>query len=183
MKKALISLGTGLLVIAVSIVFQTAGKIHADAAPAGIPVRLRAPEIDLDVTIEQTGFAADGTSLGVPKSCYDVAWYKFGPRPGTVGNAVIDGHVECKTVQYAALYNLDKILVGETFQVTDDQGVTRTFEVTKKTSYAYNQVDTSLVFSNTDGDADLNIITCGGTWMPDKKLYDQRLVVFAKLLK
>ena len=44
--------------------------------------------------------------MGVPTNFTDVGWYRYGPAPGTPGNAVIDGHLDGKSVPEAVFYNL-----------------------------------------------------------------------------
>jgi sortase A len=54
-------------------------------------VRLQIPSIKVDAAIQYVGLTGSG-SMEVPQGRADVAWYKFGPRPGDLGSAVIAGH-------------------------------------------------------------------------------------------
>ena len=111
----------------------------------------------------------------------DVAWYKGGPLPGMPGSAVIDGHVDGKNVPKAVFYNLGKLKKGDTVQVVNAGGETLSFKVINTKTYAYDDPAAD-VFASDVGVSRLNLITCGGTWIKAKKLYDKRVVVFTKLV-
>jgi hypothetical protein len=59
------------------------------------PVRLRAPDIDVDAAVIPLGLEPDGT-LEVPQDFSETGWYTAGPEPGEPGPAVIAGHVDSK---------------------------------------------------------------------------------------
>src|SRR5205085_1186906 len=61
----------------------------------GVPVRLRIPALGLRTSIEPVGLRAG--AMDVPTNVWDVGWFQLGPRPGDVGNAVIDGHLDSTT--------------------------------------------------------------------------------------
>src|SRR4051794_4191881 len=62
---------------------------------SGSPVRLRIPALSLRTSIEPVGLRAG--ALDVPTNVWNVGWFQLGPRPGDVGNAVIDGHLDSVT--------------------------------------------------------------------------------------
>lgn len=143
----------------------------------GIPVRLTIPAIKVDAAVEQVGLTAEG-AVDVPSSPRTVGWYNLGPRPGAEGSAVIDGHFGWKDGLPSVFDNLHELKTGDTLSSVDDQGLTTTFVVRKLQTY--NQQDiVPEVFTSTDGQAHLNLITCQGVWNRLKQTYAQRLVVFA----
>jgi hypothetical protein len=55
-------------------------------------VRLTIPKLGIAPYVEPVGLVQG--AMDVPSNIWDVAWLKIGPRPGDVGNAVIDGHLD-----------------------------------------------------------------------------------------
>lgn len=146
----------------------------------GVPSRLIVPSIGVDAAIESLGLVAPEGALAVPKNFVDVGWYKDGPRPGTAGSAVIDGHFNGKHVPEAVFFKLGTLSVGDSVFVVDKNNHRFEFLVTKVRTFNYLD-STEEVF---DGSTEprLNLITCAGDWLPSEHLYDKRTVVFTKLV-
>ncbi len=150
--------------------------VFIEQARAGLPVRLKIPEINVDSAVEHVGFTPAG-AMDVPKGPDEVAWFDLGPRPGEKGSAAIAGHYGWKNGIPAAFDNLDKLKKGDKIYVEDDGGAIITFVVRESRTYAQNE-DAPEVFGSNDGKAHLNLITCEGTWNKAQKSYSNRLVVF-----
>lgn len=159
-----------------SIASGTMPGVFADNVAA--PDRLVIPAIGVDAHVKTVGVDANG-DMATPGNATDVAWYKGGPYPGKPGSAVIDGHLNTKTVPQAIFYNLDKLKTGDELQVRTVDGQTLTFKVTEVKQYAENS-STQDIFVSSDGKSHLNLITCAGDWVPEKHIYTQRLVVFTE---
>lgn len=149
--------------------------------PARAPQRLRIPSLQIDTTIQHVGVNKNG-NMGTPSNFTDVAWYKYGPAPGDSGSAVIAGHVDNALSLSGVFKDLNQIEVGDRVYVEDATGRELVFEVTSVRTYPYDDVPTEILF-NASGTRRLNLITCEGTWLKDKKTYDQRLVVFTRLVE
>jgi LPXTG-site transpeptidase (sortase) family protein len=147
------------------------------------PVRLIIPAIGVDAHIQSVGLAwqGDGT-MGIPTNFTDVGWYDQGPRPGTPGNAVIDGHFDGKDVPQAVFYNLKNLVPGDLVKVEDRAGNVLQFRVTETKLYDYT-APTDEIFSGDSSVARLNLITCGGSWNKAEKVYNKRVVIFTELVK
>ncbi len=145
----------------------------------GLPVSLEIPLINVNASIESLGLTSDG-AMAVSKGPDDVAWYNLGPRPGEIGSAVMVGHYGWKNSIPAVFDNLSKLKKGDKIYVKDEKGATVTFVVNKVQTYGENQ-DASDVFYSNDGQAHLNLITCGGTWNKITKSYSNRTVVFTNM--
>jgi len=139
-------------------------------------IRLKIPEINVDVAIEPLGLTAD-QSIDAPKDPFGVAWFNLGPRPGENGNAVISGHYGWKNGIPAVFDNLHKLQKGDNLYIEDEKGIVITFVVNEIRTYSQND-DVSGVFTSSDGKAHLNLITCTGVWDKVSKSYSKRLVVF-----
>jgi len=147
-----------------------------------LPVRLIIPAIGVDAAIQSVGlfWNGDGT-MSIPTNFTDVAWYNGGPIPGAPGSAVIDGHLDGRNVRKAVFYNLGNLKPGDLVEVLDASGTPWRFQVTRLAAYAYN-ASTSDIFSGDTSIARLNLITCAGDWIKNKKLYNERMVVFTELI-
>lgn len=143
-----------------------------------LPVRLKIPTINIDAPIEYVGLTPL-RAMEVPKDSLNVGWYKLGPRPGEVGSAVIDGHVDRENGEPGVFANLYKLKAGDKVYIEDDKGKILTFIVRKSQTFDPGLADGE-VFARTDG-IHLNLITCDGVWDGTKKSYSKRLVVFADI--
>ncbi|MDH3293414.1 MAG: class F sortase [Acidimicrobiia bacterium] len=110
----------------------------------------------------------------------DVGWYRYGPRPGEAGSAVLAGHVASGGVDGAFRF-LDRLQPGDLIVVEFDTGGTTTFMVKDKI-----QVDkTSLPFDQLfarNGAPQIALITCGGEFNYEERSYQDNIVVTADLV-
>ncbi|HUD02912.1 MAG TPA: class F sortase [Candidatus Paceibacterota bacterium] len=143
------------------------------------PARLIISSIGVNANVEQVGKKADG-SMGTPQTFGDVAWYALGAKPGSPGNAVIDGHVDNALTTAGVFMHLSQVHLGDLIEVADASGATRTFVVNNIQEVPADSAPDASIFTTT-GPASLVLITCDGTWVPDAKSFDQRLEVFATL--
>ena len=143
----------------------------------GVPVRLKISGIGVDVTVESLGLTSAG-AMDTPKGPDEVGWFKLGTRPGENGSAVIAGHYGTwKNGKGSVFDNLHKLSKGDKLSIEDASGASISFVVRESRSYDPG-ADASEIFSSSDGQAHLNLITCEGAWNKDAKSYPQRLVVF-----
>jgi sortase (surface protein transpeptidase) len=145
----------------------------------GVPVRLQIPAIGVDAPIESVGRTADG-DLGVPSGYESVAWYGDGPSPGTIGNAVIDGHLDSKTGP-AVFWRLGDLNPGDEVLVQDDAGTVLRFAVSSVEAFTTGTAPLDRIFGPSF-DRNLNLVTCTGTFDRNVRQYDQRLVVYTEFV-
>jgi len=145
-----------------------------------IPARLKIPSLGIDANIQQTGITKSG-AMGTPTNFTDVAWYKYGPVPGQLGSAVIDGHVDNGLSLAGVFKHLGDIQKGADLYVDTKAGQTLHFVVTDVESYPYKSVPVNDIFAKADRPR-LNLITCEGRWVKADKTYDQRLVIYTQLV-
>lgn len=146
-------------------------------ANPGIPIRLTIPKINVNAVVESVGITQNG-AIGVPKGPATTAWFNLGPRPGDNGSAVITGHYGYWKIGVGSVFdNLNKLVKGDKIYVEDENGTKFTFVVRESAIYD-PQAKASLVLYSDDGKAHLNLVTCGGTWIPAQKTFSNRLVIF-----
>ncbi len=158
-----------------------AAVAQAPSYPATYPARLRIPSLSINVAVQEVGVNMKG-NIGTPSNFTDVGWYIFGGIPGDIGNAVIDGHVDNGLALAGVFKHLGDVHTGDDVYVDTYGHKTLHFVVTNMVSYPYDNVPAEVLSRQQDA-ARLVLITCGGTWVPDRKTYDQRLVVTAKLVR
>jgi LPXTG-site transpeptidase (sortase) family protein len=141
------------------------------------PVKISIESIGVFALIEPVGLS--NGAMSVPKSSQDVGWYSLGPKPGDIGSAVIDGHVNWMDGGDAVFTHLDDIKIGDIVSITNNYGYTDKFIVRDIKDYPVD-ADTSDVFLSTDGGRYLNLITCTGTWNEKLETHNSRLVVFTE---
>ncbi len=146
----------------------------------GLPVRLKIPKIGVDSGIDSLGLTAQG-DMDAPKALANAGWYNVGTRPGSIGNAVINGHfggTENRPAVFDKLHTLQK---GDLLNVQDGKGDTHNFIIREMRIFQPDE-DANIVFKASDNKAHLNLITCQGSWDKGQQSYSARLVVFTDLL-
>lgn len=146
------------------------------------PTKLTIPTIDVDTNLMNVGLQNDG-SIGVPPLQADspAGWFDRGPAPGEKGPAVILGHVTALNQQGPAVFfKLGALRKNDEISVTREDGKVAVFTVTRivQTSKPdFSSIDT---YGNTD-DAQLRLITCGGSFNKQTGRHADNIVVHAKL--
>ncbi|MEX1061911.1 MAG: class F sortase, partial [Patescibacteria group bacterium] len=151
--------------------------VLSEQTSSGLPIRLKIPRIKVDAAVESVGRTPEG-AMAILESLDDVAWFRFGSRPGEVGNAVIAGHYGWRNGKTAVFDKLYKLSKGDEISVEDKHGVVTTFVVREIRKYD-PEADASDVFESNNGTAHLNLITCAGEWNEATQTFSKRLVVFA----
>lgn len=158
----------------------TSSAVAARATPTPvpvIPVKLQIPAINVTAPVEVVGLTPTG-AMDVPKQWNDVGWYEYGPTPGEVGNSAMAGHLDSTTAP-AVFWRLGSLKPGDKVMVSLSNKQTVTFVVTAKVTYPYNSAPIDKVFGPAST-ANLNLITCGGSWDAFTKNYSNRIVVYTK---
>lgn len=146
------------------------------------PVRLLIPAIKVKAKVQTVGLVPNGVSeMSVPDNFTDVGWYGLGTLPGQPGSAVMVGHLNGKGVTEAVFYDLDQLVKGDQVIVSDRFGQLLIFTVVAVKIYDFD-APTQDIFLGDKSKVRLNLITCSGDWLVEKKLYDKRTVVFTELI-
>jgi LPXTG-site transpeptidase (sortase) family protein len=146
--------------------------------PVAAPVSLTIPLIGVSTKLITLGLASDGSLQVPPLSDTAVAgWYTGSPRPGAIGSAIIVGHVD--TVHGPAVFDrLGQLRKGDQVYVRRADGTLVKFLVTAVQTYPKDQFPTQTVYGPTP-DAELRLITCGGTFDRATGHYVSNIVVYA----
>ena len=155
------------------------GPAERAAIPAKPTDRLYIPSLGVNASVMTLGLI--GGALDVPKTLWQVGWYRGSVKPGDNGTAIFDGHSGAPG-QYGVLEHLSQLKVGQTIIYSYVDGRTLTFRVTSSRAYPETQASAETLFAKT-ATPSLNVISCYGHWNPKTEDYAQRWIVTAQLVK
>jgi LPXTG-site transpeptidase (sortase) family protein len=147
------------------------------AAQVAEPVALVIPSIGVTSAIVHLGLTSSG-ALQVPPTTSVAGWYTGSPRPGSIGSAVIAGHIDSVTGP-GIFFRLPQLQRGDRVYVKRADGTLAVFEVTEVQMYAKDAFPTAAVYGAVP-DPELRLITCGGTFDYATRSYLSNTVVFAR---
>jgi len=146
--------------------------------PVAAPVSLTIPLIGVKTNLMTLGLGSNGELQVPPLSMASVAgWYTGSPRPGSIGSAIIVGHIDT-TKGPAVFYRLNKLTRGDKIYVKRADGTLAEFRVTSVQSYPKDDFPTQEVYGPVP-DAELRLITCGGAYDFATHHYVRNTVVYA----
>lgn len=160
---------------------QPTSTSTAEVIEVADPVHIRIPSAHIDADFVGPLGLNDDQTVEVPDSFEEVGWYKYGPRPGELGPAVVLGHVDSYQGP-AVFYSLGQAKVGDTIEIDRADGTTAVFEVIKSQRYPQSDFPTAEVYGDLDYPG-LRVITCTGTYDHGSLRYSHNLVVYAKLIE
>ncbi len=142
-------------------------------------MQVRIPSLGVRRGLIDLGLNRDGT-MEVPKDPADVGWFDQSVTPGSLGPAVLAGHVTWNG-KTAVFFELAKLRNGDRVEVTRRDGSTAVFAVTAVQQHPKNRFPTEAVYGTIDH-AGLRLITCAGKYDNANARYLDNIVVFAKLV-
>ncbi|HUF59930.1 MAG TPA: class F sortase [Actinomycetota bacterium] len=149
--------------------------------PRSKPVAIDIPSIGVHSSLLSLGVNADNTVQVPSGPGYDQAgWYRFSPTPGSLGPAVILGHVSGARGASVS-FELGRLRPGDRVKVARRDGSVAIFEVTRVRRYPKDRFPSQLVYGNTDHPA-LRLITCGRLFDSTTGHHVDNVVVFASLV-
>lgn len=163
---------------------KTTLQVETTPAPhalsAAEPQRLTIPSIGVDTSINSVGQETNGELETPALFSHTVGWYRHSPTPGEIGPSVLVGHVDTYKGP-SVFWNLATITPGSEIVVQRKDNSTARFRVTTVEQYEQHDFPTEQVYGNTD-DAQLRLITCGGSYNYLQDRYSANTVVYATLL-
>jgi hypothetical protein len=144
------------------------------------PVALVIPAIGVSTTLVHLGLTANG-ALQVPSSTSVAGWYTGSARPGAIGSAVIAGHIDSVSGP-GVFFRLRLLHRGSRVYVRRANGSVAVFEVTAVHTYLKSHFPTEAVYGP-EPDAELRLITCGGTFDYATGHYLSNVIAYATLVQ
>jgi sortase (surface protein transpeptidase) len=148
----------------------------AAAVAAPRPTGLVIPAIGVKTRLVRLGVTATGVPQ-VPASIAVAGWYTFSPRPGATGSAVIAGHIDSVSGP-GVFFRLRKLRPGELVYVQRRHARMAVFKVTAVQTFLKSRFPTAAVYDPVPN-AQLRLVTCGGTFDPATHHYLSNVIVFA----
>lgn len=152
--------------------------IPASSHPTA-PKFISIPKLNLSTITEAVGEDYLGR-MDIPENENNVAWWKYGAKPGEDGSLVLAGHVDRSTGGPGIFYALDSLQPGDQLTVTDQLNRRYTYTVVEQATYSDSDFPLETVFAQKDQPR-LNLITCAGSFNPQTQNYQQRTVVYTIL--
>jgi hypothetical protein len=157
----------------------TSDRVRGPMLDHSEPAELRIRSIGVRSRLVRLGLDPAG-ALEVPTVAAEAGWYTGAPAPGTLGPAVIAGHVSWNSVP-GVFYRLGELRRGDRVEVLRRDGRTAVFAVTGVGRFAKDGFPTEAVYGTTDHAA-LRLITCGGRYDTGAARFEDNVVVFARLV-
>ncbi|MEQ7008288.1 class F sortase [Actinopolymorpha sp. B17G11] len=150
---------------------------------ASAPTALAIPAIDVRSPLQRLGQTADGRlEVPPPGPHYDEAgWYRYSPTPGSLGPAVIVGHLDSSRGR-SIFWRLGDLEPHDKIHIARADGTVAVFAVDAVRQYRKNQFPTQLVYGNTNHAA-LRLITCGGPIDRTSGHHRDNIIVLAYLVQ
>jgi hypothetical protein len=147
------------------------------------PASISIPAIGVRSVVRHLGQAPNG-SLEVPSGAQynDAAWYRHSPTPGSLGPAVMLGHVDSAAQGPSVFFRLGELRRGHRVTITRADGSVAVFVVDAVHRYPKKDFPTELVYNDLDH-AGLRLVTCGGAFDDAAGSYMDNVVVFASLVE
>ncbi len=146
----------------------------ADDGPQ--PTRLTIESLGIDrAPVISVGVETDG-AMEVPPAD-QVGWYRYSPLPGQAGSSILAAHIAFDG-ENGVFVRLADVELGAVVEVTDEDGLTRSYRVETVDRYAKEQLPEDIVFARS-GEERLVLVTCGGRFDPELRSYDDNVVVVA----
>jgi len=142
---------------------------------ASVPAWLTIGRIGVGAPVVPTGVVPSTNQIEVPDLDH-VGWYRFGPRPGEDGSAVLVGHVDGEG-RTGIFWRLRQLVPGDLVTVTFSDGSKRRFVVSGRQELPKLALPPDL-FSR-QGPPRLTVITCGGAFNQASGHYLDNVIVEA----
>lgn len=161
----------------------SASAINAYKVNPELPRYLRIPDLGVFARIKHTGVDKNG-AIDAPGNVNDVSWYNESARPGNeIGSSLLLGHVSGWTAP-GVFKKINQLKAGMRFEVEKGSGEKLTYEVVRGESIPLEQLDMAKVLATeVAGEHDLKLMTCSGRYNKEKDHYEERYIVYAKILR
>lgn len=145
------------------------------------PRRIVIESIGVDACIEKVGVDQENR-VAVPTNIHLAGWYAGSVLPGEEGLSLIDGHVLGR-YNDAVFKNLDQLKDQDRIKIEFGDRSWREFEVYFNETFDLETTQREYLKQTAGVEAQLTLITCGGTFDSYRQQYDQRVVVRSALIE
>jgi LPXTG-site transpeptidase (sortase) family protein len=140
-----------------------------------MPRSIHLPTIGTEGLIQKVGVDQTG-SVAVPNNVHMAGWFRDSAKPGDPGLSIIDGHVH-GVYEPGVFVDLAKLKAGDEYTVNYGDGSVRSFKVDAVEIVVTADATKALYANEGAAAAQLNLITCTGTYDKAAQSYDKRVIV------
>ena len=155
-------------------------SITGPVLPESVPTTVRIARIGVASKLVGLGLD-DAGSMEVPTDPAQAGWYTEGPSPGSLGPAIVVGHVTWNG-EPGVFFKLGRLRRGDNILVQRADERNAVFSVRRVATFSKDRFPTQAVFGAIDH-AGLRLITCGGLYDESAHRYLRNVVVFADLIR
>lgn len=156
------------------------GSSYAWQGTAQDPKKIVIPSIGVDAYLQNVG-VDQKHEVAVPNNIHLAGWFVDSVRPGDKGLSIIDGHIN--GVSHNGVFDqLAAVHSGETYTIEFGDDSRRQFKIVSVDEVDLDQAASVLFSQKPSITRQLNLITCGGEWDQDKRLYNKRIIVVSEAL-
>lgn len=144
------------------------------------PKKIVIPSIGVDSYVQNVGIDQNN-DVAVPENIHLAGWFVESVRPGNKGLSIIDGHLN-GIKEDGIFIHLEKLKPGDVVTVESGDGSSLNFAV--KNIQIVDLATAAEVLYSQDPSIrhQLNLVTCGGEYDRDIRLYNKRVVVVSELM-
>ncbi len=148
-----------------------------------MPRYIRIPSLGVFARIKHTGLDKNG-AVDAPKNINDASWYNESALPGSdTGSSLLLGHVSGWTAP-GVFKKINQLKPGQRFEIEKGSGEKLNYEVVKSESIPLDSLNMASILSAVDNNShDLKLMTCSGRYNREKDVFEERYVVYAKILR
>ena len=148
-----------------------------------LPRYIRIPALNVFARIKHTGVTKDG-AIDAPANINDASWYNQSAKPGSEeGTSLLLGHVSGWTAS-GVFKKINQMKPGMRFEIEKGSGEKITYEVTRGESVPLDNVNMGVVLTPEErGEHDLKLMTCSGRFNRESDHYEERYIVYAKIVR
>lgn len=158
---------------------DTSDRLRGPLLASSVPTTLNIPRIHVRSALVRLGLDGSG-AMEVPVDPDEAGWFTGAPTPGSLGPAVIAGHVTWDRYP-AVFFRLAELRRGDRVEVLRRDGQAAVFAVSGVRRFSKARFPTDAVYGPTHRAA-LRLITCGGQYDEGAARYEDNVVVFAELV-
>ena len=159
------------------------GNQYVPASEFALGDRIVVPSIGVDAPVNGA-VVGGGGQMPDPVGYFNAVWYDFKAFPGiggyVDGNLVLAAHVDCARCHdgspgLALFYYVSSLAPGATAQYIESNGTVHNYVMRSVAAYSPGANWSSILATS---QADMTLITCGGTWDPVAHEYSTRWAAY-----
>lgn len=144
------------------------------------PKYITLPTINTEGFVQNVGIDQN-SQVAVPSNIHVAGWFTDSKSPGEQGLSVIDGHLNGRGAN-GIFVDLEQLKSGDKYTVELGDGTVKSYEV-MEISVVNTKDSVNVLFSQDPKvKSQLNLITCGGNFDQQNRLYDKRVIASSKLI-